>query len=413
MKLNTKTILWIALTAIILCSVDVVAENIINPVECYNITGVDKLSGIRDTSLRGQIFFDQLPEYQKKTRIVLSYNASLDTESGLVFKYSSQRFDGSLSVSEYVKSVPGPIRAGETVQTEIFITPQKIGVFAIKFSVFEEDYFENMAADDRKRQNPYSVLRAYFLIGPNGKTSLLGAKGISSDKATLLGPYPELWDKGIMFFVDPKLIRQEFDSGIDIIYDKNDVHHNNFDVKAMVTPILDSNYIRIDLRVSPYFNYTKGMTFFCKHSENVNILSLPSTINQPLDSNHIYEFTIKINIPKPGLSYVSLGICTPNPEFESHREYGLKGTDKFLTQLSLALGVDNSGEILFISDLKSLNRLQTSLGKRNGSYLDLDRRHNIIDGFENPRSFKQTYSEGYDELIREKKINNNQRIRNR
>jgi len=228
-----------------------------------------------------------------------------------------------------------------------------------------------------------------------------------------LGPYPELFERGIKFFVDPKRISLENSTSSSKKRNDDYIKHHNFAIEAIVTPVTDSGFIRIDFHVSPYHNFVKGFGLQVNHSGNLDILEIPITVNQSVDSSQIYNFTLKTSLPRPGISNLVMGFYAPNPEFESYQARGKRTRDKIGTQIELTIGADDKGNILFISEYISMRQLQKVLNERKLSYYDLDRRYNILSNFDNPPRGRITRSEGFEELIKGKKINNNRRIRNR
>lgn len=412
MKLNTKTIIWVVVIILLLSSTSIIAENIINPVICYNIMSVNRMNGAIDSTLRGQVFFDPLPEYLNETCVILEYYSQLDTKYGYKFKYRS-RHDGSISAREYIKSVPGPIKSGETIQIEFFITPQRVGFIELSFSVSENCSDYNIP-EDYKCAKGGSILSANILLAPDGNTYALGSEACNYWNGTLLGPYPELFKKGVKFFVDPKPVSYEYSASTIEYYNKVYVHMRNFAIEAIVTPEIDLGFIQIDFKVSPYHNFAKGFGFQINYSGNIDILEIPPCISQPLDSSQTYNLTLKTSLPKHGFSNLIMGFHTRDP-----KTYGLEENryrDKVGTSLNLTIGTNENGEILFIGEYRLVHSLKSKLNELGSSYFDLDKRYTIVSNFDRPPAGGNKKSEGFDELIsgiKKKKINNNRRARNR
>jgi len=388
------------------------SQAINNPVMCETKIGLTE-EGFDESIVIGKITFDELPEYMKETKVIFEYYPFFDSDSGLVFKYN-RPFDGSLLMREYIKIIDEPVTKGDVIQFEFHITPMKIGLIPFSFIVLENCSFPE-AFKEKRHLMIGGQMKADFLLGPDGKTYGIASKACKWENATGLGLYPELFENGQRFYVWPKPILSEYNPGNAISQSEMmESYHYNFAMEINVKPEYgDSALIRFNCNVSPYHNFSDGIGFQIKHSEEIEIIDVSPNIIGSVDSSQTYEFTAKSSLPKSGLSKIMLGFYTPNPEFESLRNSIIaKRRLKIGNYLSLIIGVDENGRIMFINDEKSFSNFKR-LGDRAGSVDVVDDRYGKVLQMKKTGDVKVTNAAGFDELIRGKKINNNRRIRNR
>lgn len=383
-----------------------------NPVMCDIKLGLTE-EGFDESIIIGKITFEELPEYMKETKVIFEYYPFFSSDSGLVFKYN-RTFDGRLGMREYIKIINEPVKRGDVIQFEFQITPMKIGLIPFSFIVLENCSFPE-AFNEKRRLMIGGEMRADFLLGPDGKTYGIASKMCKWENATGLGLYPKLFANGQHFYVNPKLILPEYNPG-NVINQSEMIesYHYNFALDIDIRlEYGDNPLIRFDCKVSPYQNFTDGIGFQIKHSEDIEMIEISPNILGTVDSSQVYQFTVKSSLPQPGLSQIMLGFYTPNPEFESLRNSIIaKSRIKIGNYLSLIIGVDDNGRILFINDEKSFGNFKR-LGDRAGSVDIIDNRYSKVLQMKKTGDVKVTAAKGFDELIKGNKINNNRRIRNR
>nr|MBN2277429.1 hypothetical protein [candidate division Zixibacteria bacterium] len=344
------------------------AADINNPVPCYRLMDGSPDGGFRDSILIGTISFDPLPAYNQETRVIIEHYAQFDSETGLAFKYN-RRFDGSVELDNYGKTINEPVKAGDTVAIEFTIKPMKIGWIPVDFIVYENCFLKEALESGRSVKTGGSF-KADLLISPEGTISGLASDICTSKNASALGPSANQLDKEIIFQSDPRICQPEFYPSLCRRINEK-LYKHIFSIKTVIRPDIanDHGYI-IDCFVQPYHSFTEGIAVKINYSDNMEIPECPASLNYPVDSNSIYQFSIPVRLVKPGIGRLTIGFITPNPD--KGQAYGMFAHRKgdLNSKQAVYFGIDDNLEVSFITEHDSYTTYRQLQKDESAGFID-------------------------------------------
>jgi len=380
-----------------LLSMNASGSEINNAVICYHVSNPLSDSNNLDSALIGKITFESIPEYMQTTNVILEYYSQFETDKGIVLKFTG-KMDDRLEISDPVSVIQGPIGNSDTLVVRLSFTPKRVGFIPFEFVIFENTPLKS-PRDNKLGPKVAGTLKADILIGPDGKTTGIASNICNQDYATTLGPGAELLKQGINYTVDPKPTLGDFYPEQERFYQKNPSRYI-FEIDANIdVSRQEKNTINISCDVKPYHDFKYGIIYEASVSDNISIVEMSPSINATVFTNQSYQFDMQALIEKPGLNIIRLNFLTPNPDYGTDGNlFSHRRTRMLSNGLSLFVGVDESGNIVFISDREPISKLD-SMQKSGISTVQVDPRYNLIQGDKLPDAIHVHKGEGAREII--------------
>lgn len=375
---------------------DLLAKDINNPVLFYQLQQSASGAGQRDSILVGKAFFDPLPEFGRESQITLEHYAQFACPTGIVISaYGTAVMNGALSFADYAIESSQSVSRGDTVFAVFFVTPKQIGVLSLGFS-----FLENLEVTQDRPPRSGGGGDASFLLMPDGTTAGLGSPEVSTYGASVLGPLPILFDRGLVYQSHWKDTPSQHDPGNS--NSDNMVPHRFFAVRVEVE-LREGQDNRLFCRclVSPYYSSDKGIGFTIAHKGGVIANELTPCIAGSVDSSQVYEFACELSLVTPGIHAVGVSFETLNPDYrQSEGTFARIPSQVLGGGVRLYIGVDDGGELVFITDKEPQTSLEI-LQRQGVDPVVIDSRYSLVGSL--PRSsgrLQTVHGDGYDDIVK-------------
>ena len=364
-------------------SIEASAQDIINPVPGYRQLR-------RDTVKTCEVFFEPLPRFGDTSHILFTYYSQFYSEAGLEIAMKSET-STSIDLNPYVVTIPGPIAKGDTIQCRFQIVPRAVGYIDLSFVVCD--------TISRPVLRPLRV-HTKMLLSPSGETIALATPACSSIFGPLMGPNPELLNKGVRFAIDPKLPPELQPPNYEE-YLSNRPERYWYDVRLEVAPGIVTGSIVIHGTLSPYQSFNAGIGIDVRSSDNQEVTKLSPSIEGPAIKGAVYDFEIEVKANcQSELGLLTIGFTTPNPDFGSQDGVLSKlNWEQLNRHINLCTGFDESGNLSFVTD-KNVWVLLESREKEGIKPKFVDERLELVRTHKRPRTQGDViYSENYDKIM--------------
>ncbi len=363
------------------------AQNIVNPVSGYKKLPRSPERPQPDSVKSLDVLFEQLPRFGETTPIQITYYSPFDSEAGI--EISAQNANQTTKiVSPLVAAIPGPVKKGDTIEARFDFTPRTVGYLDLKFVAYDPT--------NKDVKAPVRVggwIMTEMVLAPSGETAALGGTAAKGMNHTVLGPYPELLSKGLVFELDPKPPVELRPPDYDKYVEK---HGSRYWYDVCLEVFSGSVPGSLDLRgtVSPYHAFEAGIGIEVQHSDKMEVARITPSIEGPVTDYGAYGFEIEVR--SKGQSVLeSLSICfvTPNPD--TLGTYARPKLRELKRCIPLLIGYDESGNLSFVTDRDPRSFMERQ--GENQTPLFNDRRiTRVMESERPPRTNTKTRSENFD-----------------
>ncbi|MGD8923095.1 MAG: hypothetical protein PVH24_07570 [Candidatus Zixiibacteriota bacterium] len=370
---------------------EIVAGGINNAVVTYATRPSPE--GSVDSIWVGTAIFDPLPEYMKETKLIVTCVSRADCEHDILFWCNQQSyFRHEIELEPEEIQVPGPFEAGDTVTAEFTIKPLRVGTY--DFGIQARAVF---TGDEVEKFRGIGFVDAPFVIGPGGTVTALNSPEVDYRYASDLGPMPDLFnERGAVFFIDPPPYLKRLGSVSRSFFENEPLHviHGRVEVSESADK---PNTLDLKMSVSPYRDYPGGIGLEIRHTDGLQFSNLTPSIPGPIQAGQTYEFSLSVTYAGVGIHSLSLVPATANPDYLKPGGFHSAKRSRIGNILTLHLGIDGDGHLLFITDRSPGQSLELPTRV---SAETIDPRYGFVRSSEQDWNFNQTTtSPNFDEAI--------------
>ncbi len=400
-KIINKILLITLLVILFICE-GVQAQNITNPLLSYKIKQDKLISNEVDSVISTKLYFDNLPEYGKESKVIVEHYASFSTKNNLLVKAMGKSIlERELILNQYSFLFPGPINKGDTLIAEFYLKPIKVGEMKFHFLIFEND----LSNDSNKPVAVSGYINSVINIATNGKTQYLALniESKSNDMAIeipeIFGPEKNLFSRGLYFSRNPIIRKPIYENDIEQI-EKGKYRMFAFSTYYKIIPAEnDKNLFHINCRLNSFYDFEKGMGFDVSCTDELEILNISESINDKIEKNKDYLFSFDLKVKSPGISFFKINFSTPNTgkynNFDRIKSY----RDNISDGLVLYIGTDSNNEVQFIVDKHPAALFNYSNGQ-------LENRRKLVESYDLNKKMNKFIGEYYNEIFSKKNIEN-------